>query len=470
MRVDDAAEDKGLVVGLDVVLEQLGDKQRQRRLIFAERQGVVARDRRVVDRQDLNLDSGRDRESGGVRDRIAEQQRAMEVCRGRDPILPILECRDRSIGRCADEAEEGDRLAFRIVVIRKKLGRIDIDIGVFERAEPMVGHCDRNVELRQDGERHSADAICAMRVGYPIGEGGVAEIALAGREDGGVADHGNGAIVAIEQFDDCEAVALDVTIVGKKRGQVDDESRVLVADEHALRIVAGAHAIGIGVGGIVDRCDLEREGPGACQTAVRDRVAEGRGPAGIFLGHEAVASTWQALNAAQVAACLKRDETDRIAVKVAVVADQVGGCEFERRILVRAEQVGHCGWCMVGRLHVDGDGAGPGAIDIVGDDIVEPGLPAEVGVGCEDDRRAVEVQRAVSGIEDSDEADRIAIDVMVVRQELRRRYDDRGFLERREAVGAGIGRFVTPFDRDAHGRAAVALAVVGDDVGEAVLA
>ncbi|HEX8030433.1 MAG TPA: hypothetical protein VF491_18290, partial [Vicinamibacterales bacterium] len=252
VRVDDAAEDKCLVVGLDVILEQLGDEQRQRRLIFAERQSVVARDRRVVDRQDLNLDSGRDRESGGVRDRIAEQQCAMEVCRRRDPILPILECRDRSIGRCADEAEEGDRLAFRIVVIRKKLGRIDVDIGVFERAEPMVGHRDRNVELRQDGERHPSDAVGAVSVGHAIGEGGVAEIALAGREDGGVAVHGNGAIVAIEQFDDCEAVALDVTIVGKQPGEVDDERRILVADEDAFRIVAGAHAVRIGVRRIVD--------------------------------------------------------------------------------------------------------------------------------------------------------------------------------------------------------------------------
>ena len=469
MRIDDATEDECLAVRFDVVCKQFRDEQRQRRLILGERQRIIDRDRRVVNRQDLDLDSGRDRETGRVGDRVGQRQRAIEVDRWRDAILTVLERGYRRVRRRTDETKEGDGLAVRIIVVGEELGRIDVDIGVFERPKAMVGHRDRDVELGQDGERHVADAVGAVRVGHTVGEGGIAEIAFARREHGGVADHLNGAVVAVEELDDCEAVAFDVAVVGQQHREIDDQRRVLVANKDTLRVVDGADAVGIGIGPVVDRGNLKGEGPRAGQPSVRDRVAEDRRPAGILPRHEAVASAGQALDAPEIVRHLKRDQADRIAIKIAVIANKVGRGEFERRVLVRAELVSGDGRRVVGRLHVDGHGTRPGAIDIIGDDIVEAGLAAEIGIRCECDVRAVETQRAMDRIEHLDEADRITIDIMVVRQKLRRGDDDRGRLQRCEAVCTSIGGLVTAFDGDAHRRAAIALQIVGNDIGEAVV-
>jgi hypothetical protein len=115
----------------------------------------------------------------------------------------------------------------------------------------MIGHCNWNLKLRHDRQRHPANAVVAIGVGDAVGKACIAVIARPARKDGRAAIHNDRAIIAVEQFDDCKAVAFNVAVVHQQCNQIDDERYILFADKYAVGVVT--NAIGIGNWSVVDR-------------------------------------------------------------------------------------------------------------------------------------------------------------------------------------------------------------------------
>ena len=107
---------------------------------------------------------------------------------------------------------------------------------------------------------------------------------------------------------------------------------------------------------------------------------------------------------------------------------------------------------------------------VVGDDVVEAGFAVEVVVGGEHDHRAVVSHGAVDRVGDAEEADRVAIDVVVVGQEQRGIDRPRSILDRRNGIFHRYRGIVERGDVDDCGAVRGAFAIVGDGIGEAVVA
>ena len=454
MRVEQPRQDDRLAIDVEIVGEDLRGEDRHP-LVLGQRQRVVDRDRVVGHRQHVDRDRRRDRKTALVGDCVSQRHLAKEVCARREAILAVGERADPG----AIQADERDRGALWSGVVGHKHRRIEVDEAVLEHLEPAVRNRHGQVELRADDQLDRPDAVRAVRVRHPVVELRVAVITLARRKHRGVADLHDCAIVAIEHFDDAEAVALDIAVVEQEFGQVDHQRDVLVAEVDAVLV---------GDRRVVDRRDVEGEHPGGVLATIGDGVAEVDRAEDVLVGHELVAPAGQLDDPALGVVHLHADEAERVAIGIAVVGEQVGRGEFELRVLDRREHVGRGDRRAVGRLDVDLDRADAGAVAVVGDGVFEPRLAAEVGRGGEADPGPIERDGSLRRVEHFEEADRIAVDVGIVGEQQRRIDHQHGVLDRDYHVFVGDRRIEQRlhFEPDRSGHRA--LGIVGQRVAERI--
>ena len=447
-------DEQRLRISIGIVRQQRIGEDYQRQ-VFGRFESIVTRDRCVLDRQHVDRDRAPDGEALLVLDRVAQRDLAEEVWLGRVAIHAVVE----QLG--ALQRHEFERAAFGSGVIRHQHGRIDVDIAVFEHFEARIGRSDRQREVRIDGDVDVADARLAVLVSDAVVEARIAEIAAVGREDRGLAIARDEALVAVEHFDDLEAVALDIAVVGDERGEIDDDGHVHIGDEAEVVICDRC---------VVDRGDVEGDRLRAGLAPVGDRVAEGDRAVDVLVGDELEAAARQLLDAPALDAALQRLEAQRVAVGIDIVRHQLVDGEDEGHVLLCREDVGAEFGRLVGRGDVDRHLAGRHAVAVVGDGVFEARLAREVVIGREEDVGAVEFDRAVLGVGDVEEADRVAVDVVIVRQQRCRVDQQRGLFHCIDGVGARDRRILERIDGDLDTAIARAFAVVGDGVAEGIVA
>ena len=380
------------------------------------------------------------------------------------PILAVIE------QRRALKPQERQRRAFGRVIVGHQHRRIDVDVAVFEHVEAEVRNRDRQREGWVHQDRGIADAGRAMAVGDAIVEPGVADIADLRSEHGSGPGLDHAALIAVENLDQRKAVALDIAIVDDQCGEIDHQHLVGLGDEHTRRIVAGAESIGIGDRRIVDRRDIEPDHARGRAAPIADGVAEADRSVDVFVCDKLEAAAGQFEDPPHRTAATDRFEADRIAIEIAVVGQKLGDRELERYVFHRSEDIGGSDGCTIGRSHVDLDVSGARSVGVVGDDIVEPGLAIEIVVGREYDHRTIVADRAVERVGHTQEADRVAIDVIVVGQQQRRSDRPRGVLDRGDSVFDRYRGIVERGDVDHGGAVGGAFAIIGDGVDEAIVA
>ena len=253
---DEPADEDRVVIGVEVVRGQLAGEDAERR-VLAPCQHVGHRDRRVGNIDHVDADRRRDRIALLVLDRVFEHQLAVEIVRRGHPVLAVVE------QRRSRQAEESQRRTLGGVVVGHQHRRIDVDERVFKHVEAIIRDRDRQGESRVDEDRGEPDAGRAMAVGDAIVEPGVADVARLRGKYCGRARPDDAALIAVEHFDQAEAVALDIAIVDDQRGEIDRQHLVGLGDEHARRVVAGAEPVGVGDRRVVDRGDVEPDDPGS---------------------------------------------------------------------------------------------------------------------------------------------------------------------------------------------------------------
>ena len=163
----------------------------------------------------------------------------------------------------------------------------------------MIGNRNRQIKLRQYPQRYSANAASTVGVGYPVREARITVIAGTSGKNRRVTVHHNRAIVTIEHFYNGEAIVFDITVIDQQCGQIDRQWSILIADKYAVRVIASANTIWVGIRRIVNRRDIECKRAGRLIATIGYNITESRYSRNIFGWNEAITSTRQALDMAQ---------------------------------------------------------------------------------------------------------------------------------------------------------------------------
>ena len=245
-----------------------------------------------------------------------------------------------------------------------------------------------------------------MLIRHAILEPRIAEIVLAGREDGVGADNLHRAVVAVEGAGDVEAVAFHIRVIGDQFGQRDDEGGVLVRQITAFILHDGR---------IVHRRDIVDDRTGRNLPTIGDLIGEGRLTVPVEIGQQLDVAIRQVEEPDALAGGGHPHEGRRIVgLIIVVVGEKLGAGDDQRRILEPVENVGDRHRGLVCRRDVDGDAAHVLAVAAIGDDIVEAGDAVPVVLRGEDDLAFHNLDRSVHRSEDGGDGQRIAIHVEVV--------------------------------------------------------
>ena len=397
-------EEERVTVGVPVIAEDARERNEER-LVLGSGEEVVPRLRGVGQRGHVNPERAVDGQPVAVVDPVGQLQFAENVLGGGVEPSTI-----RLLGRSV-EPEEAQRVAVGVIVVGEEHGRIDHQRAVFLHAQGVTRR-DGKVVRRQDADRDVAPAHRAMHVGHAVAEARVAEIVGARREHDLSVHQFHGAVVAIEDLDQLQCVALGVAVIGDEVSDGEDQRHVLVDHEGP---------VGVRHRRVVHRREVHRHGPGAGQAPVADPVDEGHRPVDVLVRHELQIAARKLVHPAALAGP-GGEEGDRVLrVGVPVVEEKIGLGDHEGRILdalieVRAGDRGD-----VGRCHVDRDGGARRAGDAVVDRVGEGHLAVEVGVRGEDGLVAIEHDRAVARRTHRNHRQCIAVGVGVVGEERRDR-------------------------------------------------
>ena len=215
----DRADEDRLEIGIGIIGQQRIFEHDQRR-VLTDFERIVARNRRVGHGQNGNRDRAPDRQLFLVLDRVTQRHFTVEVRRCGIAIGAV------GLFLRAEQVDEGQRRALGRDIVSHQHGGIDVDISVFEHFEARVADRGGQWHIGIDRNVHKADAGVAVRIGHAIVEACIADISAIAVENGGVSGLHNVTLVAVENFDDLEAVALHVAIIRDQLGEIDDHRLV----------------------------------------------------------------------------------------------------------------------------------------------------------------------------------------------------------------------------------------------------
>ena len=244
-----------------------------------------------------------------------------------------------------------------------------------------------------------------------------------------------------------------------------------LADDAAGRLVLGDPEPALLEGrGVVDRGHMHGDAGGVeAALAVAHRVAEAGLPMEIGVGREGDRAVGGQRHRA-VPGVLDAGHPQPVAIDVVIVGGQPALVEDGWGVLVGVDIVAGGHGSVVDRGHLDPHRGGVEAAMAVADRIGERGFAVEIGVGGEDDMVPGQLDRAVLRLLHRDDAQRVAVGVMVVAGEEAAGHADRGILGGGQPVVGGDGRIVDRRHLDpGHGGVEPALAVA-DGIGERGLA
>ncbi len=428
------------------VVGQQRRRQDGERSVLGRAEGIIDRIRHVVHRGYINADSrGVGRLT--VTDRVGEACRAIEIRRWCEYHVAIDQCDGTVRGILHGDDEQG--IAVGIGIVTKQCRGRDGECGILGRGEGIV-HGVRCVVFTCDPDAHGHDVAVEAAVVGLVSEavgGGLAPVVHVA--EAAVWVQRQRAVRGSADQDGAEAGAVHVAVVGQ-HAQVGDDGEcaafgdvVAVGNGHR-RIVHRRHAdrdtrrggaamtIGNGVGEACRAVEVRRWG--------EHHIA-------IDQGHRSIHGI------------LNGNDGERVAVHIAVVGEQRGGGDGEGGVLGRGEQIAQgYGTVIVADRRVvhrrDGDEyrGRIRAAFAVGDGVVELSRTVIVGIGREQDLAVHQGHRAVLGIADGGDAERIAVHVAVVGEQQGGRNGERGILCGRQHIVGGQRAIVATDRRVVHRR------------------
>ena len=230
-RVREKANIERIAVGIDIVREELGRRDDQRRVLVGG-EGIVAGGRGVVDAPDGEGLAARRGQTGGVRQGVLEPGGTEIVGGGREADEAGVEQFHRAAGRAADSGD-GERVAIRVAIVGEQGGDAEVGDRVLVDLRAAEGRCrDRRIRRGCKIDGDGALRMAAAAVGDGIIEGRRAEMIGGRREDDvAAAIECDGSTRRVADGGDGNRIAFRVAVVGEQGRRVDDERGVFGAGE-----------------------------------------------------------------------------------------------------------------------------------------------------------------------------------------------------------------------------------------------
>ncbi len=321
MAVADGGDRHRLAVVLDIVGEQPIGTDHDR-IVLADRiaivgrlEAIVVQLRRIIHGSDREADPACRGRPARVRDDVVEVSVAPEIGARGHMDQAIVADRDGDIG-VGDHRLHREPVLVDIGVVGAERGRIEGEARAFGRRIDRIVMRDRRIVDRGDLDRHLGFGPAAFgRVRHVAEFGGAVEIGVRREGDVAVARQRDRPVDGLMDLADDHAVAVEV--VGQEPLDADHQRTILGNGESRIRI------------GRCDRTHLEIDrGRGEAVMAVGNRIAD-RGGAVIAVGRGVVDVALAIDRGDAGIAGIDADDRQRIAIRVEIVAQQIGRLDDE---------------------------------------------------------------------------------------------------------------------------------------------
>ena len=455
-------EGQGQPFRIAVILEQFGDRDFDRDILAPAKEMetrcgimVIACNRPIIDRLIGDCRTSPGEAALPVADAVIEPGIAVEIGGRREEDRLVLQ-QLRAAAMRGPDRDDRQRITVRVEVVRQQAGndravhilrqRIDDDRIVFENRPSSLGRLDpvgdglRRIIDRREVEIDARGRCRARRVLHHIVEMGIApEIIARSNRDHAIGANRHGNIGVRDDRLDRQNVAIDIAVVGDERQRVDFHRHALGARDRP--VIAGDRRI-------VHRGDVDRDlRIGSAALGRVRQIAEFGEAVEIGVRREG-----------DVAVARERDGailrtiylTDDHPVAVEVVRKEALDADGDRTVFGYREAA------VVDRgrdgADADVDRGGVECVATVRNRVAERRGSVEAAVRGEDDiALGIDRRHAIVAAIDCDDADRVAVGIEVVAQEIGRQDGDR--LPRGQRVVAIVnGRRRAIVDEIAHRR------------------